>query len=419
MASDQQASDSPSEEPKTKRQIQKLADLSEDVLGDIFFHLDVQDLINVVTSSKLFLNSARRTFKRKYKSIQVPYKDPRTNTSFSDALLLRYFGESMSSLEVRLDCNYPNGLHIFHLIVTCCNETLTELTIFKPTAEFNVNKSFAKVRQLTVSKGHLNLTSSQLVERFPLLENLVLNCVYDVASLLQSDQKITSLKRISLVIGHGPIYRIQDLNNFIAVNSQLNDIFLNLKDFTFKGRMMPNVDGEVATVVELMSVKLNVYEDQFEHSTSLAQLNIATDRIAHLDLHFSELNAQICDYVTSCVNIKTLKISVNLYPWTDYSDLILSDRLNFEKFKCLTRLEISMGGYKDFFQFVPDLIEPFLSVVGMLDTVTVRLSNYQRTKAPKFSLFSGVWSKIDAKIWSLGQEFSRKEVSFTIDKITA
>lgn len=414
---------SPSDEPKTKRstvvQPRKLADLNEHVLEEIFSYLDVEDLVNVVTSDKVFLISARSAFKRKFDSIRIPYKDGNTNKGFSDAMLLRYFGESMSILEVALERDFSNSLcqHIFNLVGQHCCESLTGLIILYPTVDFKFDKSFTEVRQLILYSGHLNLTSSQLVRWFPSLETLELHAINDVEWLLKSEQRITSLQSIRLNVGDGPLYRIQDLNNFMAVNSHLNGIHLDLCDHTFKGRMLTNSQNET-DADELMSVKLCIDEDQFEHSTSLAQLKIPHERIAHLDLHFCELTAQICDFVSSCANIQSLKIKLKVYSWSDYSAFLESGRINLKKFSSLTELELLLAINSSFFAFALELIEPLLGEVRQLDTVTVRLKTYTG-KRPYFPLFDAIQQRIDPRIWSFTQNISRSEISFTLTKVLA
>ncbi|XP_037031422.1 uncharacterized protein LOC119070963 [Bradysia coprophila] len=234
----------------------KLVDLNEDVLEKIFSYLDIQDLVNVVNSDKEYLNSSRSAFKRKYRGtcIQMPFVsnevDP-TQQCVSNVELLRYFGESMSILEFCFDCNHPNAQRIFHLVVTYCRETLTELKMSHlSSVGFPLNKSFTKVRKLTFSRGNPNLPSSQLAEWFPSLEILVIDSIEDVLWLLKSSQKISSLKCLSIDITNEHFDRanIRDLNKFIAMNTQLNETCLSLRDYNdhhFNEPQLPNLHDDL------------------------------------------------------------------------------------------------------------------------------------------------------------------------------
>lgn len=128
----------------------KLTDLNEFVLEKIFVYLNAEELVNIVKYDDIFLSSSRRVFQRKYRNeyIQVPLKKKGTSTSTQDfnrnADLLRYFGENISKLEIKIDeMNDDNPLdkRLYHLIVTMCCETLLEMKFWHPTTKFKIHKA--------------------------------------------------------------------------------------------------------------------------------------------------------------------------------------------------------------------------------------------------------------------------------------
>ncbi|KAG4079516.1 hypothetical protein HA402_005213 [Bradysia odoriphaga] len=353
--------DSSSDEPKPKRSAVieplKLIHLNEHVLEHIFSYLDVMSLVNVVNSDDAFLNICRRVFKRTYKKkvilMNLKCFDDRTKKEAFPlvAQLLRYFGESMTSLEVSFDNNCYIDVRIFHLIVTCCRNTLSELKILHPTDKLRFNKAFPELRKLTFRHGRLKISSSQLFKCFPSLESLVFDSIEDVGWLLSSRRKIPTLKCLSLLMedpySDGHFYRIQDLHSFIAVNPQINEIDLTLSDHNIDIyiRMLPNLHNEIVPEEQFslklcMRIKLERYD--FVRSQPLARLEIPKNHVAHLKLFFVDLTAQICDYIADCVNMKTLTLSaiLNRERWNEYNAFKESSWTGLRKFELLTRLEV-------------------------------------------------------------------------------
>lgn len=168
----------------TRSQSLKLQDLNEDVLMKIFSYLTVEDLVNVVNSDKRFLDCSRRTVQRKYKTeyIHLPlkYKDQcyiSKQCVRRNADILRYFGANISRLEIDFNDRCANDRRILDLIIKSCRDNLTELRVLRPNGELKINESFNKVKNLTISIGYIIQSLDQLVEWFPMLENLVFNYV--------------------------------------------------------------------------------------------------------------------------------------------------------------------------------------------------------------------------------------------------
>lgn len=434
-----QSLNSSSNEPKSKRlalvQPLKLVDLNEDVLEEIFSNLGIRDLVNVVNSDPAFLNSSRRAFKLKYKSdcVPVPFfmddDHPTTRKRLAqESELIRYFGESISCLELSLT-NDSTDQRILHLIITCCSETLTELTILFPTVQLKFNKSFPNVRKLSFSDGQLNLSPKQLVKWFPSLESLVLEEMLDIGLLLNSKHKIPSLKCLTLEEhGYiGPYYRIQELNNFFAVNQQLNGITLTLMNGNpVDEQQLPTTASHSHAQIisnELMSVKLTIDQEGIEHSTSLANLNITNARIAHLELCLDYLTEQICDYIARCVNLNTLKVEINEYynHWSDsFSE---AGWTKLKKLDSLTRLEIftpvDRHDAPHYHKIVWRMVAPFLRHMKSITTIVVRFQIITHPLKPHNVFFEPIRSSIDVKVWSFTYKELPDEVLLTLAKITA
>jgi len=166
-----------------------------------------------------------------------------------------------------------------------------------------------------------------------------------------------------------------------------------------------------------MAVKLNTVDNHSEGFTILAQLNIRNDRISHLELNFFHLTAQIWEYITRCVNIKTLKIGLEC--GGSFTKCNEPDRMNLEQLDSLTRLEILMpvllAPAKFYLKNTLEVIEPFMKQVKSLNTLAVGFTYFDND--PYYLAFDSIRSSIDLSTWSLIQTRNSRKLTFILTKI--
>lgn len=413
-----------------------LADLNEDVLLKIFSELTAQDLVNIVEGDKIFLGCCRVAFKKKYRTsyVELPLKDeqdlfyvPTRKCLSRNAVLLRYFGGSISKLQVNYRDNSIDK-RIFHLIVTHCRKTLTELEILCPTDKLKINKAFTKLKTLIMTDGYVDRSVYEFHKWCPMLENLVVDTIDDLPKLLNMKRKIASVKCLSINFDYddyGPSFHIRDLHKFMKANPQINELRLTLvDDIIDTSERWPIPLNRVYDEIlrdDLMTLKLNIPfdEDDTERSDVLAHFRIPTDRIAHLEIAPEfYLTAQMCAYVAKCVNLRTLKVTSSVR--RDCNPFRKSSWIHSAKHEHLTQLEISMKIFyskKAFAKVGINAIQPYLKQCKNLTTVKVRyiFSSYGFGQFEYFK--NAIQARIDLKIWSFASEISPKEISFTLNKI--
>lgn len=361
------------EEPEATRLPLKLGDLAEDVLIKIFSYLDATDLMNLVRFDKMFLSCCRQAFGKTYKEsfIELPVKE-RTIEDFATTVeLLSNFGRQITRVSLNIHKEIVIRLSIYHLIVTHCRETLTAIKFAHSSLHLKINKPFPNVKTLIVCNGFVDTSVWQFHKWFPMLENLFVNRVGNIAALFNERRTIPSLKCFSLKLTNGRHnVHIQGVNAFIKCNPQLNEVRLPVGDILFKTDDSVNVLGGGIVPEKIMTVKLYARNVRWsrEYSETLAQLAVPNDRIERLEIFANELTKQMGVFITKCVNLQFLKIEI----FDQCSNDALTPILPF-LMECIS-LNTVMITIKDYYAI---LHEPFDSFRTKIDVRKWSVSTYE------------------------------------------
>lgn len=415
----------------------KLTELNEDVLAEIFSYLNVEQLINMVRADAIFLSSSGQAFRKIYNSkyIQLPYLRTGITSKMDfqrNSELLRYFGECISKLEFEISENNPTEHRIYHLIITSCRETLTELKIVCPSTKLKMTKSFTKLKTLNICDGVADRTLCQIPKWFPAVQNLIINGVTNITPILH--QEIASLKSFSMDFTHKfddkyYKYHIQNFNRFIARNPQLNELCLTLDDdmimtekFISFASASNRLHDNIHQPAELMTVKLNFPYNIWssESIASLAQLKLPVNRIELLEVTTAMYTAQICGFAASCKNLKTLKITVMRHVSSAF--LTTFESLAWTRTsERLTHLELSIAlfFYEDYANTAMAIICCYLKQYKNLRMLKFTIRKFGDTvKLP----LTTIQAKINLNLWSISQQLMQNDmlqnvITFTLKKL--
>lgn len=416
----------------------KLTELNEDVLVEIFSYLNAEQLINMVKADEIFLSSSGQAFRKIYytKYIQLPFQKTGITSKMDfqrNSDLLRYFGESISKLEFEMNEDNPTEYRIYHLIITNCRETLTELKILCPSTKLKMIKSFTKLKTLNICNGVADRTLCQVPKWFPVLQNLIINGVTNISPVLS--QEIKSLKSFSMDFTHHfdhkyYKYHIQNFNRFIDLNPQLNELCLTMDDdmimtekfisfSSTSNRLQDNIHQPAA---ESMTVKLILPFNMWSsvNTASLAQLKIPFDRIERLEFTTAMFTAQICGFAANCKNLKTLKLTVTRHVNSEF--LSKFESLAWTRTsECLTHLELSIAlfFYEDYANISLTIIRCYLKQHKNLKMLKFTVRKFGDTvKLP----LPTIRAKIDLNLWTISQQVMQNDIlqsviTFTLNKL--
>lgn len=418
----------------------KLSDLNEDVLIEIFSYLNAQEMVNVVKMDEVFLHTCRLAFQRNYKEkyIKLPMRESWANRKIDfikNAELLRYFGENISKLEIAIDADNPIERRIYHLVVTKCRKTLTEITFLFPTTDLIINKCFTKLKTLSIGHGSVDQSMCRFRKWFPMLENLHIDCVDNIAKQMNMRSRIETLKCFSLDFSDENCeleykLRIQDINEFIKCNPQLKEFRFTLDGFNIDTDTFIDTDTRLGDIFpeKLITVKLNVPFDAFhvipDHSEALSELAISNHRVEHLEISTVRLTPQLCSYIDKCANLKSVKIDMMLEGIfrTDADPFMQDTWINLKNHELWTYLEISMNCFtffhENYAKFGMSAIRPFLKPSKNVHTIKVRYVDIVTDDEHLYELaLDIIRAQIDLKKWSFTRQILRGEISFTLVKL--
>lgn len=414
------------DEPKAKRLTLNekplpplvITDLNEDVLDKIFSYLNVKEWIDMIESDERFLSCSRRVFRTQHllKCLQLPLKTKNITSKMDickNAKFLRYFGESITKMEFRMNEDDPIVHRIYHLIITNCRETLINLKILCPSTKLTISKSFKKLKSLNLCYGSVDRSMGQLNKWFPVLENLSIACVSNTSSIL--NQRIGTLKWFSLDLDekyHN--LHINSLNNFIESNPQLEELHLTLHDkIMTETNTYDRLHHNTPHPEKSMAVKLNLPFNNWgsEYSTPLAQLQLPVDRIECLEISAATFTLQICSYATKFVNLKSLKLTAKRRIDSEYLK-IFNEAVWIKTtptHDCLTHLEISMAllCYKSYANVAVTTMRHYLERYKNLKTLAFIISRYD---APDHLPMDVIQSRIDLSVWAFTYTITRNEI---------
>lgn len=197
----------------------RVTDLNDDCLEEIFLHLHLNHLFDVIVSHTRFLNACRRVFYKKYKNKEITISAYQTkHPQYNEVLCL--LGDLMPHLRVSYDRfddvgNLNNKIHV--AIVRHCGETLTEITFNHIHPLMEIDKQFCNLKKLNFNHGCVGRTMSEFKKWFPKLESIqFFFCTTINAHCIE--QEFPTLQHFT-VAHHN--FTFQNLRTFLDLNPQL------------------------------------------------------------------------------------------------------------------------------------------------------------------------------------------------------
>lgn len=205
----------------------KLTDVNTDCLERIFRHLNIDDLLSIVHTNKLFKNAADLVFNSKFRGVTFHCSDYRCSikrgekhmfiTEVRKSLrLLRCFGHLITDLVIGFQHSHE---YLIPYVVDYCAKSLRTIhfsrgnqifdSLKKPFANVEIvkfegctnlqlhqlNALFPKMLRLLLDDFELPFASRSIELHFPHLEHLQLNVDRnDVTQFMQSNSKLRSLR---------------------------------------------------------------------------------------------------------------------------------------------------------------------------------------------------------------------------------
>lgn len=222
----------------------KLTDVNDDCLEMIFMHLDFDDFINIVHTSRLLKPAAQTAFalkrafnlnilsksrgyhKLKISDCNVTVQDLKTSLRF-----LRCFGHTISKLSVggtpgimRL-----NGFKMIHHVNEYCLNSLVETTFrCLPAGAFqDLKHPLIKVESVTFQNSELDQKSKQLIQWFPQMNTLQLDNIQTHHDCIEVN--IPGLQH--LTVKGRETYSADRVMNVIRLNPQLLSLHLDVHEW--------------------------------------------------------------------------------------------------------------------------------------------------------------------------------------------
>lgn len=150
-----------------------ILDLDDDCLEEIFMHLNVKQLFDVIRAHTHFLAAGRRVLSKKFKhnEITVSIFQP---IYFEYPEILHLVGDVMWHLRITYDRfsagNFNTKIH--DAVVCYCSDTLIEVTFNHIQPTMGINKTFLNLKRLNFNHGCVSFTMSEFNKWFPKLCSL-------------------------------------------------------------------------------------------------------------------------------------------------------------------------------------------------------------------------------------------------------
>lgn len=202
-----------------------IIDLNDDCLAEIFIHLNLKQLYNVVTVHVHFLPACRHVFFKKFSNKEITISAHQI-TQPDYTKVLNWLGDIILNLCVTYDrCDghehghgHGNFNRTIHEAIVChCSDTLVEITFnhIRPTME--INKPFQNLKKLKFNHGCVGRTLSKFNKWFPKLVSLqFFFCKTEDIQCIE--QHFPNLEHFT-VAHHN--FRIEHLCTFLDLNQQL------------------------------------------------------------------------------------------------------------------------------------------------------------------------------------------------------
>lgn len=371
-----------SKKPKTDPNPLQLVDINDDCLRSIFYHLDLEGLVNIAEISTRFAPIAQSLFSRYYRNQKFMFSSYLVASDENipikmdlAAPLLHHFGHCI--IDLMIDCLRQNQC-VGKLIQTHCAGSLVSLKLLDATTNLSqtICNSFEKLSALSIVRGKLGLT---MLKCFPNLTTLEL---INVEMYQPNAIHFPALKR--LVIHNDKKYLLDStIVEMFRLNSQVE--VLHLRQIDYDANLIQSIGKHLTSLEELVmwlpTDRFLSTENQKFLFNSVKRLALSTfynqaELVESMPFRFQQLQTltldgfhKIQDHLLNFIMENRTLTKLRLVPyiddfWTPLDDMKIEDLLKITKaLPQLTELEF----YADAFTHI-DLVS-FLADSKMLKKV--------------------------------------------------
>lgn len=214
-----------------------LKDLSNELLFNIFKHLAINDLVNIVEYNDYFKPVVHSVFEKKFYKDGVTVTNefqPYTEISSTSVKLLNLFGNNIMKLVVNYNEAYRELNHIINdTVISLCHKTLEEV-VFINAGQFTMFKSpekFVNVHTVTFETGQHCEMVFQFGELFPKAHTLKLNWQNLGEYCTHSNMKTNpSLKHLEIGIfdRYTATYSFELINTLVEMSPGLKTLHIEI-----------------------------------------------------------------------------------------------------------------------------------------------------------------------------------------------
>lgn len=273
-----------------------ILNLNDDCLEEVFFYLDINDLLNVFEAHSQFKIASERAFGQRNKQIPVVVSNihaSRVNVRMIkySSKLLQTFGHLITKLCIQFKLEKIDRL--LEAIVKYCNKNVTEL-------EFYHLGIRVKEPSVLYDNGLRNIRSflRQLSTQFPNLLSLNFNYRNLTKGCPYSDNIVLAYPNLTSFTAAGLLLSFENIKRFIDLNSQLESLTLKSELENFM---------ETARTLKL--------SENF-----ITYLDASLPRLKHLEINRVSIEniPQLVEYQSRFKNLR--KLTYGSFPTAYYPD---------------------------------------------------------------------------------------------------